>query len=292
MQLLSWMGIQTLSRVIRVRALANTAREFLIIIGGCYTRDMNILKHIRPMRAVFCMSPVLLCLWGCGNTSTSAPENITGLKRLATEERFVASFNSVEFNPAGIVNLTFGTAQKVTVTVNENLMEYITTTVSGGVLAIGVAPGIQIKNLNLTFDLVMTDLERLVMNGAGNFFGKNLFQVDSTTLNLNGAGGIALQIAADELKSILMGAGTITLNGNVTTHSIEIRGRPKSWPRSCSVSLSREPAMSTTGGIPRSAWTLRAPAHSSTTIDPPGALIVSPKSSYTQLTLYIHCLFA
>lgn len=170
------------------------------------------------------MSPVLLCLWGCGNTSTSAPENITGLKRLATEERFVASFNSVEFNPAGIVNLTFGTAQKVTVTVNENLMEYITTTVSGGVLAIGVAPGIQIKNLNLTFDLVMTDLERLVMNGAGNFFGKNLFQVDSTTLNLNGAGGIALQIAADELKSILMGAGTITLNGNVTTHSIEIPG--------------------------------------------------------------------
>jgi hypothetical protein len=185
---------------------------------------MDLPKQTRLTGAVFCMGLALLCLWGCGNTSTSAPESITGLNRLATEERFVASFQSVEFNPAGIVNLTYGTAQKVTVTVNENLMEYITTTVSGGELTIGVAPGVQIKNLNLTVDLVMTDLDRLVLNGAGNFIGKNLFQVDSATLNLNGAGGISLQIAADELRSILTGAGVITLNGNVTIHSVEIPG--------------------------------------------------------------------
>jgi len=190
----------------------------------CYTWDMQLKNYRRLSGTIYCMGLVLFCLSGCDNTSTSTPESIKGSKTLATQERTVASFQTVVFNSAGIVNLTFGAVQRVSVTVNENLMEHITTTVRGGELTIDVAPGVQIRDLNLTVDLTMTDLETLVMNGAGSIFGKNLFKVDSAVLTMNGAGVISLQIEADELRSALTGAGRITLNGTVMNQSIEMPG--------------------------------------------------------------------
>ncbi len=173
---------------------------------------------------VFGLGIVLVFLSSCENTSSSSSDSIKGSNTLTTEVRSVASFQGVIFNPAGIVNLTSGATQRVSITVNENLMEYITTTVSGGQLMIDVAPGVQIRDLNLTVDLTMTDLESLEMNGAGNFYGKNLFQVDAAVLNLKGAGNITLEIEADELRSFLTGAGRITLSGAATIHNIEIPG--------------------------------------------------------------------
>ena len=109
---------------------------------------------------------LILLITSCKNgTPTGSPEVIRGSGNLVTELRSVGSFHSVDLTAVGNVNITFDPGQQVSVTVDDNIMEYITTMVSGGTLTIGVEPGISVTHLNLTVDLTMTDLEELTLTG-------------------------------------------------------------------------------------------------------------------------------
>ncbi len=174
--------------------------------------------------AIISLLLIGLCL-SCNDSPTSAdPDIIVGSGNLITRERSVAGFHSVDLNSAAKVNLFSGGQQKVVITVNENLLDYITTEVSGSKLTIDTKPGVHISNLNLTIDLTMTDLEALTINGAGVFSGRNKFIVDTASLFINGAGDFNLDIEADSLNSTINGAGDIVLSGKAGTHKADILG--------------------------------------------------------------------
>jgi len=174
--------------------------------------------------AISCSVLVLLIISCKENSTISSPELIVGSGQLVTEVRSLNNFYSVELSTVGKVNVTYGTVQKVSVTVNDNILEFIRTIVSNGKLIIDVEPGKRFSNFNLTVDLTVTDLEELSNSGAGSINGKNKFKVDSVRLDLNGAGEINLKLEADRLNSSLSGAGNIVLSGKVSTHQIEHSG--------------------------------------------------------------------
>jgi len=122
------------------------------------------------------------------------------------------------------VNITFGPTQEVSVTVNDNILEYITTIVSNGTLTISVESGVQVSNLNLTVNLSMTDLEMLALSGAGTISGNNKFTADSVSLTSTGAGEIRLQLEVNQLSSSLTGTGEIFVSGKARQHQIQISG--------------------------------------------------------------------
>lgn len=162
----------------------------------------------------------------CCNNSTTSPtsDTIIGSTNLVTETRPLANFSSIALNTVGIVNLTYGAAQEVSVTVNDNILEYITTTVSNGTLVIDIEPGNRFSNLKLTVDITMTDLEFITNTGAGTIKTTDFFEVDSVQLSLSGAGQIRLQLNANQLGSSHTGAGYIVLQGEVDTHQISHSG--------------------------------------------------------------------
>jgi hypothetical protein len=170
-------------------------------------------------------SALLLFSLSCKKSPTdSSSETIVGSGTLVTEVRSLAQFHSVDLNTVGNLNVTQGAGQEVSVTINDNILQYIQTTVSNGKLIIDVEPGHQFSNFNLTVDITMTDLEALSNMGAGSISGINTFKVDSVSLALTGAGEINFQIEADQLNSSLSGAGNIVLSGTVSTHQIGLSG--------------------------------------------------------------------
>ncbi len=162
----------------------------------------------------------LLFLLSCKAPTDSDSETIIGSETLVTQVRSHVPFHSVELFTVGTVNVRPGNEQRVAITVNDNILEFVRTMVSGGTLMINLDQGKRYSNLNLTVDLTMNDLEALSNSGAGSIIGTNPFAVDNVRLNLTGAGQITLQLDAAELDSTLSGAGNIVLNGAVGLHRI------------------------------------------------------------------------
>jgi hypothetical protein len=143
---------------------------------------------------------------------------VIGSGVLTTEVRALPSFHSIELRTVASVELTYDTLQEVSVTVDNNVLQHITTAVNSEVLVIDVAKGVQLSNFDLTLDLHMTDLEGLTVSSVGLIQGQNLFQADSVSLALNSVGSINLQLEADLLTSSVSSVGTLTLGGLVDKH--------------------------------------------------------------------------
>ena len=139
---------------------------------------------------------------------------------LQTEIRALPDFNSVDMTTAGKVFISTGAEQQVSVTVDDNIAEYITTTVRNGKLYIGTKPDMSLSNMNLTVNLTMTDLNELVASSAGSIIGKNRFEAQDIRLILSSAGNIWLELESDCIYSNLSSAGNLFLSGKAREHNI------------------------------------------------------------------------
>ncbi|MFC2170290.1 head GIN domain-containing protein [Acidobacteriota bacterium] len=168
---------------------------------------------------------LLFLFISCKKSPTdSSSETIIGSGNLVTQVLQLALFHSVDLKTVGKVNITQGNAQEISITISDNLLEYIQTIVSNGLLTIDVEPGKRFSNFDLTVNLTMTDLEELSNSGAGSINGINLLKVDSLRVSLDGTGNINLQIGTDQVESSLSGAGNIVLSGTSNTQQIELSG--------------------------------------------------------------------
>lgn len=171
-----------------------------------------------------CIVFMILGLSCSDDDNPVSSEDIIGSGNLVTEELTLADFHSVRFTIVGDINLTSGAAQAVSITVDDNIIDHIVTSVEDGVLTISSNPNAAMSEYDLTFDLTMTDLNELELIGVGNITGVNGFQVDSAGINLQGVGNIYLDLDADYLHTIHGGVGNILLIGSVTKHVCEYPG--------------------------------------------------------------------
>jgi hypothetical protein len=164
----------------------------------------------------------LLVVLSCNNDEVD--NTVVGSGNRITEVRSLDPFHSLELWTVGEVNLRQGAKQEVSVTISDNLMQYVSTRVSNGTLVIDVDGSNTYTNFDLTVDVWMTDLERLINYGAGTITGRNRFTVDTSSLLSRGAGNMTLEVEADLLTSGLEGAGQMTLRGTAQTHQVEMVG--------------------------------------------------------------------
>lgn len=143
---------------------------------------------------------------------------IKGSGYLITEQRTLPLFNSVEMNTAGKVYVTYGMEQEVLVVVDQNIAEYITTSVYDGKLYIGTKRGVSLSNYKLIINLTMTDVEELVTNSSGDIIGNNKFVADRVGLLINSSGDICLDLEADQLYTRISSSGDLLLSGAVVYH--------------------------------------------------------------------------
>lgn len=152
-------------------------------------------------------------------------KRVKGNGNLTTETRSTGDYDGVNVGGFFDVTLVKGKEGKVTIEGEENLLEYIITEVSRGVLKIKVEKGINIKTTRkLTVTVPVESIESVSLGGSGNIKSETKLKSDSFEVNLGGSGNIALDIEANNIKSSIGGSGNIRLSGDADYMKSSIAG--------------------------------------------------------------------
>jgi hypothetical protein len=140
----------------------------------------------------------------------SACENITGLQgsgTAKTETRNVSGFKEIKAGGAINLDISFKPEYSVSVEADDNLLEHITTEVSGDTLVIGMKDHINSKN-KINVKITMPELTELDISGAstGDIAG---FKGEKLVVGLSGASKIKLDGDVREFNARVSGASSI-----------------------------------------------------------------------------------
>lgn len=141
----------------------------------------------------------------CSITTGNGGEVIEGSGNIITESRELSGFTSVALEGFGRLEIDQTGTESVTITADDNILPYLTTTVRGQKLIISVKDNVTFTNVpELVYNVTVQSLENLELNGAGEIVITNL---DGDTFKVN-----------------LDGGGSITVSGDVTRQEVELNG--------------------------------------------------------------------
>jgi Putative auto-transporter adhesin, head GIN domain len=180
--------------------------------------------HARLTRMVLPVLLVagLLMLSGCIVGGTTS---VTGSGHVKSEQRTVSSFKHITLSGVGQLKVTQGKTDALTVMADANLLPYLTSSVSGTTLDLGVKSGISIHSADpITFLVTATQLQGLTLSGSGGAEASNM-SGPSLTVTLSGSGDVVLNhVMVPSLTAILSGSGSIQATGSAQSQDITISG--------------------------------------------------------------------
>jgi len=172
-------------------------------------------------------STILLLLNACGVTVVS------GSGIIVEETRDVRNYSQVVFSAPGELTINQNGGEGLVIEADDNLMQYIQTSVKGGILYIDIQPGIVqlYPSQTIRYSLDAGTLTRVSLGGSGDIRADALIASDldfslngsgrilvgavksqSTKLDLNGSGEYRLtSLITNQLTTSLNGSGNITI---------------------------------------------------------------------------------
>jgi hypothetical protein len=150
---------------------------------------------------------VLLTACGFNSLNLGGVTHVTGSGKVVNETRNVSGFDGLIIEGAGQINIDRTGTESLSITTDDNLLQYIDTQVRGGKLVITFKPKIWVDSFSdLAFNLTVKDLNSLQVTGAVSINAQNL-QGDQLTVSIDGAGTTNLAGKVDQLTVSLNGAG-------------------------------------------------------------------------------------
>jgi hypothetical protein len=167
---------------------------------------------------------VLLISTGCSPFGAWHHPVVKGSGTIVTEERTVAGFDHVSVGGAGHLTIIQGDREGLTITADDNLLEYIETTVTGHRLRIGPANVSLRPTQQIHYTLQMKDLRQLDLSGSLNAAIDSL-TTESIHLRISGSGKIRIsQLAARQCDSQISGSGRVDLGGHADSLRLQVSG--------------------------------------------------------------------
>ena len=154
-------------------------------------------------------------------------EKIEGNGNLKKETRSVGNFTGVASSGSWDVMVAYGESNSIQVEGDENLLEYIETSVEDGSLHIKAKKSVNLRSKHkITVYVSLTKLTNVSLSGSGDIIGEGKFQNEGTThFRLSGSGNI--KMAFDKVKDVetsISGSGNIHLSGSTHSVSAHISG--------------------------------------------------------------------
>ena len=159
-----------------------------------------------------------LALGGCSSFGLGA--GIEGSGNEKTETRQVSGFTRLDLSGVGTVEITQTGTESLSVTTDDNILPVLTSSVSGGVLTLGVKPGtINVRpSKGITWNLTVKDLTAITLSGAGNIVAHDLHE-STFSADVSGAGTLTISGAANAQSADISGAGSYQARGFATTNT-------------------------------------------------------------------------
>lgn len=149
-----------------------------------------------------------------------------GSGNVVTKERVLTHFKELDMSGAFKLELTQDSVQKVEIITDDNLQDYVKTTVNGDRLVIKSE-----KNLcatkNVLIRIHVNELSKIEASGAVDVKTTNEFKQPSFELKSSGATESDLMMNVNTLSTRISGAGKIALRGQAAELNIKISGAGK-----------------------------------------------------------------
>ena len=178
----------------------------------------------------FLLIAVLLFVLGvtsaCGTVGIG--RTVYGSGNIVTEERNVSGFDRVALSGFGNVTIEVGDKESLTITTDDNIMPYVRSEVRNNTLVLDFDD----KGINRNYDptdgiqftIVVTELERVDVSGAGKMYVGEL-ETERFVVNNSGAASVEIDnLTADEVVINQSGAGTVIISGKVQGQELNHSG--------------------------------------------------------------------
>jgi Putative auto-transporter adhesin, head GIN domain len=151
---------------------------------------------------------------------------IQGNGQIAKEMRTTTNFDAVEASGSVEVVLTQGRVETVEVETDQNLLEYITTEVSGRKLIIKQKASLS-PSKRLIVYVTVVNLKEIKTSGAITITGTNQFHFPSLVIDASGVVDGKIDLFVDELKLEVSGSAELIITGRAKKANYDLSGATK-----------------------------------------------------------------
>lgn len=153
---------------------------------------------------------------------------VVGSGNIITEERQVSGFRGVAVGGVGILKVTVGNKEALSIEAEDNVLPVIKSEVKNGTLYIGFKEKTNVRQIKtIHYNLTVKSLDTLKMSGATEA-EVGAIMAERFSLDASGASKVRFaSLNAKELKVELSGATGLKLAGNVEKQTIQMSGAGK-----------------------------------------------------------------
>lgn len=157
--------------------------------------------------------------------STSSCHQLTGSGNIITQDRSTGSFEGVSAGGSFEVEVVKGPSNKVTLECDDNLLKYIKTTVTNGVLKISTETNTGFNNAHLKVYIVAPVINFINASGAASIKSTGeLKNTDKITIETSGAAHVNATVDAPIVDVEASGASNIELRGRTRQYTAKASG--------------------------------------------------------------------
>lgn len=140
-------------------------------------------------------------------------ETVFGSGVEANESRPIFGVELVKLNGTGNVQIVQGDEDSLIIRTDDNLLRYITTTISGSTLVIDIKDNTNLDPSDkITYLLVLKNFRGCQLNGSGSISATGM-ETPESSIVINGAGNIDCSGSADTLTAEINGTGNLDASG-------------------------------------------------------------------------------
>jgi hypothetical protein len=149
-----------------------------------------------------------------------------GSGTVVTRRIDVASFSALEVSDAFTVHASAGASERLTIRVDDNIVEDLDVGVSGNTLHVGLTPGADVIDATLEGDVPVAagSLESIQGSGSSAIALDEALTSDAVTLSLSGASRLTGSVQAHDARAELSGASNLMLSGRATSLDVTESG--------------------------------------------------------------------
>ena len=150
---------------------------------------------------------------------------ISGNGNVQDEKRDIPEIHTVRTSGSIDVEINGGDSYSLSVENDENLLPYLITDVSGGVLNIHYKDNYSVTNDHAKVFLTAPSLEKITTSGSGDISGNGILKnSNQIEFNLSGSGDVEAGVNAPSVKVSGSGSGDIRLSGTTKYFDCRVSG--------------------------------------------------------------------
>lgn len=142
------------------------------------------------------------------------PGGLIGSGNLETEEYAFADFTKIEISTAFEFEIQQSSSYNISVTADDNVMDYVEVSKVGQTLKIGLGTGTWFGPKTLRASVAMPELRGLTVSGASRGDVYDFSSTEDVSIRVSGASRVNGDITAGNIEFDISGASTVQLEGS------------------------------------------------------------------------------